>query len=467
MKMWGGRFSKDTEKKVEEFTASIFFDARLAEEDITGSIAHARTLARAGILTGEEETTIIQGLEEIRQEVREGRLEFQVGLEDIHMHVEKRLTEKVGPLGGKLHTARSRNDQVALDMHLYVKKQTVKTVNLIGGLQGALVSLAERNLEVIIPGYTHLQRAQPVLFSHHLMAYFSMLERDAGRFKDSYGRADCMPLGAGALAGTSFPLDRSYTAGLLGFSQLYRNSMDAVSDRDFVLEYLSNSAILMLHLSRLCEDLILWSSQEFSFVEMDDAFCTGSSIMPQKKNPDVAELVRGKTGRVYGHLFSLLTLMKSLPLTYNRDMQEDKEPLFNTVDTVQACLGILAPLMESLKVHREKLQKTVGEDFSTATELADYLVKKDIPFRQAHSVVGRLVAYCLEEGKLLRDLTLGELQDFSGAFDREALGCLEPWGAVRSRSLEGGTAPSQVEKYLKEARALRDNNYYYGIKGSS
>ncbi len=463
MKLWGGRFQKDTEKIVEDFTASIFFDCRLAEEDIAGSTAHCKMLAKTEILTSSESEEIIKGLEEIREEIRQGKMEFKTGLEDIHMHIEKRLIEKIGPLGGKLHTARSRNDQVALDMHLYLKKKIVSTVRLIARLQKSLIVLAENNLEVIMPGYTHLQRAQPVLFSHHLMAYFSMLKRDAERFKDSYKRADIMPLGAGALAGTSFPIDREYTAQLLGFEDIYENSMDAVSDRDFVLEYLSSSAILMMHLSRFCEDLILWSSSEFNFIEMDDSFCTGSSIMPQKKNPDVAELVRGKTGRVYGSLISLLTIMKSLPLTYNKDMQEDKEGLFDTVDTVENCLEVLASLVKEIKVRENNMGNAVLEDFSTATDLADNLVKKGIPFRESHRIIGELVAYCLGRGKLLNSLTLEELQHFSTLFDKEALNCLDPRKAVGSRNIRGGTSPEQVKKYLIKARKIQELNEKYGI----
>ncbi len=462
MKLWGGRFSKDTDKMVEEFTASIFFDCRLAEEDITGSIAHCKMLAKTGILTSRESEEIIKGLEEIREEIRQGRLEFKVELEDIHMHIEKRLIEIIGPLGGKLHTARSRNDQVALDMHLYLKKEIINTIRLISHLQKSLIELAENNLEAVMPGYTHLQRAQPVLFSHHLMAYFSMLKRDADRFKDSYKRADIMPLGAGALAGTSFPIDREYTAELLGFGEIYENSMDAVSDRDFVLEYLSNSAILMMHLSRFCEDLILWSSSEFNFIEMDDSFCTGSSIMPQKKNPDVAELVRGKTGRVYGNLISLLTLMKSLPLTYNKDMQEDKEGLFDTVNTVKNCLQVLAPLVKTIEVRGKNMEKAVSEDFSTATDLADYLVKKGIPFRESHRIIGELVAYCLDKGKVLKSLTLEELRVFSPLFHEEALNCLDPYLVVSSRNIRGGTSPEQVKSYLEKARRIQEQNEGYG-----
>ena len=463
MKLWGGRFSKGTEKKVEEFTASVFYDSRLAEEDIRGSIAHCKMLARVGVLTDRESSDIIKGLEEIRQEIRQGKLELRAELEDIHMHIEKRLIEKIGPLGGKLHTARSRNDQIALDMHLYLKREIVNTVRLIAGLQKSLILLAEKNLLVVMPGYTHLQRAQPILFSHHLMAYFSMLERDALRFKDNYKRADIMPLGAGALAGTTFPIDREYTAELLGFASIYENSMDAVSDRDFVLEYLSNSSILMMHLSRFCEDLILWSSSEFDFIEIDDAFCTGSSIMPQKKNPDVAELVRGKTGRVYGSLFNLLTVMKSLPLTYNRDMQEDKEPLFDTVDTIQACLEVMAPLVENITVKKDKMKRAVEEDFSAATDLADYLVNKGLPFRESHRVVGELVAYCLDEGKLLKEVSLEELQEFSPLFEKDALTCLVPLKVVEARKARGGTSPEQVKDYLEKAKNMqREKENYTG-----
>lgn len=458
MKLWGGRFLKSTDKMVEDFTASIFFDCRLAEEDITGSIAHARMLAKTGIIPQEDSQKIIRGLEEIRQEIQEGRVEYQAELEDIHMHIEKRLTEKIGPIGGKLHTARSRNDQVALDMHIYVKKEIIQTVGLIAGLQGALITLAEKNLEVIIPGYTHLQRAQPVLFSHHLMAYFCMLERDAQRFQENYKRADIMPLGAGALAGTSFPIDREYVAKLLDFENIYDNSMDAVSDRDYLLEFLSNASLLMMHLSRFCEDLILWSSSEFQFIEMDDAFCTGSSIMPQKKNPDVAELVRGKTGRVYGSLFALLTTMKSLPLTYNKDMQEDKEGLFDVVDTVQACLAVMAPMVESIQVKGDVTRKAVDEDFSAATDLADYLVKKGMPFREAHEVIGKLVAYCLEKEKLLKEVSKEELNRFSELFDEGALLWLRPEKGVESRNIRGGTSSEQVRNFLVKAKSKQREN---------
>jgi len=461
MKLWGGRFGKNTDKLVEDFTASINFDCRLFEEDITGSIAHCRMLAKTGILTSEESEKIINGLEEITEEIRQGKLEFKAELEDIHMHIEKRLIEKIGPLGGKLHTARSRNDQVSLDMHLYLKKEIIKTVRLIAGLQKSLMVLAKNNMEAIMPGYTHLQRAQPVLFSHHLMAYFSMLERDAQRFKENYKRSDIMPLGAGALAGTSFPLDREYTAELLGFENIYENSMDAVSDRDFVLEYLSNSSILMLHLSRLCEDIILWSSSEFDFIEIDDAFCTGSSIMPQKKNPDVAELVRGKTGRVYGNFFSLLTVMKSLPLTYNKDMQEDKEGVFDTIDTIQDCLEVMAPMIEKISVKEDKMRKAVEEDFSAATDLADHLVKKGMPFRQAHKVIGELVVFCLNQGKLLKDVSLEDLKQFSLSFDAQALQCLKPEKVVDSRNIRGGTSREQVEKFLKRAVEIQKGNEKY------
>ncbi len=458
MKLWGGRFRKDTNKMVEDFTASIYFDCRLAEEDITGSIAHAQMLAKTGIITREESAEIIRGLQEIRREIREGVFEYRVELEDIHMHIEKRLIEKIGATGGKLHTARSRNDQVALDMHMYVKKEIIETVDLIARLQGALIALAEKNLEVIIPGYTHLQRAQPVLISHHLMAYFCMLERDAQRFRENYKRADIMPLGAGALAGTSFPIDREYVAELLGFENIYDNSMDAVSDRDYLLEFLSNASLLMMHLSRFCEDLILWSSSEFQFIEMDDAFCTGSSIMPQKKNPDVAELVRGKTGRVYGSLLALLTIMKSLPLTYNKDMQEDKEGLFDTVDTIQCCLEVMAPMVESIQVNGEKTRKAVEEDYSAATDLADYLVKKGMPFREAHEVIGKLVAYCLEQGKLLKEVSQKELKSFSEFFDEGALLWLNPEKGVDSRNIRGGTSSEQVRRFLQKAKSQQREN---------
>lgn len=454
MKLWGGRFSKETDALVEAFNASIDFDRRLYEEDIRGSMAHCRMLAACGIIPRAEAEAILAGLAEIREEIASGEMKFTAALEDIHMHIEKRLIEKIGSVGGKLHTARSRNDQVALDMHMYVKKEILAVVALIKNLQEVLVELAEKHRDAVMPGYTHLQRAQPVLFAHHLLAYFWQLERDRERFLDAYKRADWMPLGAGALAGTTFPIDREMVARELGFSALYENSMDAVSDRDFVVEFLAAAAILMMHLSRLSEDLILWNTQEFGFVILDDAFTTGSSIMPQKKNPDVAELVRGKTGRVYGHLLGLLTVLKGLPLTYNKDLQEDKEGLFDTVDTVKACLTLYAAMLRTLQVDKERMYAAVAGDFASATDLADYLVRKGLPFREAHAVVGKLVGKCVAEGRRLVDLTVEELQEASPLFGPEALALLPPENCVAARASRGGTAAQAVALQLQKAKAI-------------
>ncbi|EEG77386.1 argininosuccinate lyase [Dethiobacter alkaliphilus] len=457
MKLWGGRFAKETDALVEEFNASIPFDKRLYEEDIRGSMAHCRMLANQGIICGDEAEQILAGLAVIKEEMDRGEVEFSLALEDIHMHVEKRLTEKIGPVGGKLHTGRSRNDQVALDMHMYVKKEILETVALIGNLQEALVNLAEDNLDAVMPGYTHLQRAQPVLFAHHLLAYFWMLQRDRERFLDSFGRADWMPLGAGALAGTTFPVDREMVASELGFAKLYENSMDAVSDRDFVLEFLSNSAIMMTHLSRLSEDIIIWNSQEFGFITLDDAFTTGSSIMPQKKNPDVAELVRGKTGRVYGHLMGLLTVLKGLPLAYNKDMQEDKEGLFDTVDTIKICLRLYAAMLRTVEPNKERMYAAVARDFASATDLADYLVRKGLPFREAHAVVGQLVGKCVAENRQLVDLTTEELTEACSHFEDDAKEMLPPEACVEARQSRGGTARSEVEVQIRHAKSLLIN----------
>ncbi|MDW7651610.1 MAG: argininosuccinate lyase [Bacillota bacterium] len=454
MKLWGGRFSKETDALVEAFTASIPFDKRLYDEDIRGSIAHCRMLAACGILTKDEAEAILAGLAVIREEIERGEMEFDLSLEDIHMHIEKRLIDKIGPVGGKLHTGRSRNDQVALDMHLFVKKEILVAASLIENLQEALIETAEANLDAVMPGYTHLQRAQPVLFSHHLMAYFWMLQRDRERFLDGFKRADWLPLGAGALAGTTFPINRKMVADELEFSQLYENSMDAVSDRDFVLEYLFNASLLMTHLSRLSEDLILWNSQEFGFITLDDAFTTGSSIMPQKKNPDVAELVRGKTGRVYGNLLGLLTVLKGLPMAYNKDMQEDKEGLFDTVDTIHVSLTLYAAMLRTLQADKSRMYAAVAGDFASATDLADYLVRKGLPFRDAHAVVGSLVGKCVAEKRRLVDLSVAELQEASPLFTADALDLLPPEACVAARKSRGGTAWEEVQSQIQKAKDL-------------
>ncbi|WP_199616722.1 argininosuccinate lyase [Paenibacillus alkalitolerans] len=452
-KLWGGRFTKATDALVEEYTASVFFDRELYEEDIQGSIAHVTMLGRCGILPEEDVDKIIGGLQRVLGKLSRGEVEFSASSEDIHMTVEKLLIEDIGPVGGKLHTGRSRNDQVATDMHLYLRKRIVEFVELLAGLQEALIAQAQENVETVVPGYTHLQRAQPISFAHHLLAYVAMFSRDAERFMDSYKRADMLPLGAGALAGTTFAIDRMMTKQLLGFSRIYDNSLDAVSDRDFIVEFLSNASLLMTHLSRLCEELVLWSSTEFGFVELDDAFCTGSSIMPQKKNPDVAELVRGKTGRVYGNLVGLLTVLKSLPLAYNKDMQEDKEGMFDTVKTVGGALRLMAPMIASMQVRKDRMRAAVDRDFSNATDIADYLVHKGIPFRQAHEIIGKLVLYCIERGKVLLELSLEEFQEFAPEFGSDIFDVLQPEHVVNARAVYGGTAFAQVREGVARAEA--------------
>ncbi len=458
-KLWGGRFTKQTNQLVEEYTASIGFDQALAEEDIQGSLAHVTMLGKCNIIAAEDAETIKVGLVEVLEKIRKGEVTFSVSDEDIHMNIEKLLIEEVGPVGGKLHTGRSRNDQVATDMHLYLRKRVVEFVGLLSALQSALIGQAKDNLTTILPGYTHLQRAQPILFAHHMMAYVSMFSRDIERLQDSYKRVNTLPLGAGALAGTTFPIDRHFVAEQLGFDRIYDNSLDAVSDRDFIVEFLSNASIIMMHLSRFCEELVLWSSTEFNFVELDDAFCTGSSIMPQKKNPDVAELVRGKTGRVYGNLVGLLTLLKSLPLAYNKDMQDDKEGMFDTVQTMQGALQLFAPMVKTMTVNKEQMRKAVNQDFSNATDIADYLVNKGLPFRQAHEVIGKTVLYCIQHQKFLLDLTIQEFKQFSDLFDDDIYEVLQPEQVVNARNVYGGTASNQVAEAISRAEhALSDTH---------
>ncbi len=452
--LWGGRFSKTTDEMINDFQASIAFDKRMYHEDIAGSIAHAAMLAKCGIITKKDKDDIIAGLKDILQQIEKGDFSFDVALEDIHMNIEKRLTDAIGEAGGRLHTARSRNDQVALDTHMYVRKQIVEVQKLILELQKALTETAEKYGDVIMPGYTHLQRAQPILFAHHLMAYFAMLGRDYARFSGAYERADIMPLGAGALAGTTFPIDREFVAAQLNFERIYTNSLDAVSDRDYIMEFLSAASMLMVHLSRLSEETILWCSREFSFVELDDAHCTGSSMMPQKKNPDVSELVRGKTGRVIGHLMAMLTTVKGLPLAYNKDLQEDKEGIFDAIDTIKFSLAVYAELLRGMKVNRETMKRAVAEDFSNATDLADYLVKKGMPFRQAHAVSGKAVHYCIEQGKWLEDMTMEEFRELSGLFDDDIKEAILPETCVKNRNSLGGTSYRQVELQLKAAKEL-------------
>ncbi len=444
-----GRFTKRALARVERFTSSLAFDRRLFEYDILGSLAHCRTLEKAGVLTPAECRTLIQGLEQVRTELREYHFSAAASDEDIHMAVERRVTELVGPVGGKLHTGRSRNDQVTLDLRLYLRDhlQTVETC--LRDLQRAFLRQARRHSDVIMPGYTHLQQAQPVLLAHHCLAYVEMLERDRTRVRDAGTRLNVMPLGSGALAGNNYPIDRAFTAKLLGFPAVTQNSLDGVSDRDYVAETLGVLAIIMTHLSRLSEELILWSSQEFSFVELPDGFCTGSSMMPQKKNPDVPELIRGKTGRVYGHLMSFLTTLKGLPLSYNRDLQEDKEPLFDAMGTVIESLTIYAELIQRLRIRRDVLANTMSSGFLLATELADYLVRKGVTFREAHGIVGHLVRSCLEQKRELGDLSLARLKTASPHFSRDALSCLTLKGAINRKSQIGGTAPKQVARQLK------------------
>ncbi|MDI6814996.1 MAG: argininosuccinate lyase [Dehalococcoidales bacterium] len=447
------RFQKELNKKVEAYTASIPFDWRLYPYDIAGSIAHAKMLAKQGIILEKEAEIITNGLASIRQEIELGKFEFKPELEDIHMNIEARLIEKVGEVGGKLHTARSRNDQVALDLRLFAKEAISETLLKLREFQQALISLAEANKGVVMPGYTHLQPAQPLLLAHHLLAYFEMLQRDIDRFSDCLRRTDVMPLGSGALAGVAYNIDREFLAGELGFSQISQNSIDAVSDRDFVVEYEAAASLCMMHLSRLAEEIILWSSAEFNFVELDEAYATGSSIMPQKKNPDVAELVRGKTGRVYGKLMALLTTMKALPLAYNRDMQEDKEGFFDTVDTLLSTLEVFTGMVKTLRVKAESIGQAVKQGYILATDLADYLVKKGEPFRTAHDIVGRLVSYAMEKGKSFSELSLAEYKSFSPLFGEDVYSVTVE-SSIAARGVIGGTAPRQVEQALENAKKL-------------
>ena len=448
-----GRFKKAADKLVTEYTASIPFDWRLYPYDIAGSIAHARMLAKQGIISQKEAETIIKGLKSIQREIEKGEFQFKPELEDIHMNIEARLIEKVGEVGGKLHTARSRNDQVALDMRLFTKQAISDTLLSLRKFQRALISLAEANKDVIIPGYTHLQPAQPVLLAHHLLAYFEMLQRDVDRFSDCLRRTDVMPLGSGALAGVAYNIDREFLATELGFNRISQNSMDAVSDRDFVLEYEAAASICMMHLSRLAEEIILWSSAEFNFIELDEAYATGSSIMPQKKNPDVAELARGKTGRVYGKLMALLTTMKGLPLSYNKDMQEDKEGFFDTVDTILSTLEVFTGMIKSLRIKTENTKRAVERGYILATDLADYLVKKGEAFRTAHALVARLVSYAMEKGKSFSELSLAEYKKFSPRFERDVYS-ITIESSIAARDVVGGTAPKQVEWALARAKKI-------------
>ncbi|HIJ20205.1 MAG TPA: argininosuccinate lyase [Deltaproteobacteria bacterium] len=452
VKMWGGRFAKETDALVNRFNSSIGFDHKLHAYDVDGSIAHCRVLARKDIITEEEAVIMIEALGQIKRELERGQHPFTDDHEDIHSLVEEILVDKIGPLGEKIHTGRSRNDQVALDVRLYVRDAVQQVINLIRTNQIALVTLAEKNMDVIMPGYTHMQRAQPVLLSHHLMAYYEMLGRDRERFEESLKRVIVLPLGSAALAGTTFELDRDSIARDLGFERISRNSMDAVSDRDFVMDFLFNASMVMMHLSRLSEELVLWSTQEFGFAIISDSFCTGSSIMPQKKNPDMPELIRGKTGRVYGHLMALLTTFKGLPLTYNKDMQEDKEALFDAADTVTICLEVMCRLLGEIDFDRERLEKAVSRGHLAATDLADYLVRKGITFREAHEIVGKMVLSVIDKGKELRELTLEEMKGFTRQIGEDVYAWLDPLKSPGRRNSPGGTGPERVRHEIESAK---------------
>jgi argininosuccinate lyase len=450
-KPWQGRFSEETDRSVEAFTSSISVDKRLYPHDIRGSIAHCRMLAKVGIITDEEAGQLINGLKEIKSELDCGTFKFDDSLEDIHMHIEMRLLEKVGKVAQKLHTARSRNDQVILDVRMYLRSETKRIIRQLRTLRSKIVVFAKANLNVVVPGYTHIQRAQPVLLSHHFMAYYEMFTRDSQRFCDALARICVMPLGAAALAGTTYPIDRAYTAKLLDFDRISNNSMDAVSDRDFMLEFLSAASICMVHFSRISEEFVLWSSLEFGFIQMPDAFATGSSIMPQKKNPDVAELVRGRSGHVFGDLISLLTMMKSLPLSYNRDMQEDKTPLFRSVDILSACIDIYTRLLPKIIVNKERMRAAASTGFLNATDMADYLVKRGMPFRKAHSCVGKIVGDALLQKKELHELSLDELKAYSGLIEEDVFDHLTLEYTIDRRISAGGTASKNVKTAIKEA----------------
>lgn len=449
-KLWGGRFSQETAEIADLYTQSISYDSRLWQYDIIGSIAHTKMLLKQGIISSNDAELILKGLDEIYNDIKKGEFVFSQELEDIHMNIESALINKIGDAGAKLHTARSRNDQIALDLRLFLREETTLIINLIKRFQSELVKIAEEHLETIMPGYTHTQRAQPVLLSHHLLAYYQMFQRDIERFSDSLNRINIMPLGSCALAGSTLNIDRHYTAELLGFDRVSLNSMDSVSDRDFIIEFLAHSSILIMHISRLAEELVLWSTTEFSFIEISDTFTTGSSIMPQKKNPDVAEIMRGKTGRIYGNLISLLTMMKGLPLTYNRDMQEDKEPLFDTVDTVKLTLQCLIEMFPQVKFNKDKMLQTSSEGFANATDMAEYLVGKGIPFRKAHEIIGNIVKYCLANKIELHDLTIGQLKTFSELFSDDIYDWLTPSKSINKRQSYGSASLKSVLEQLQE-----------------
>lgn len=452
MKLWGGRFSKSTAKLVDKFNASIYFDKKLYKHDIIGSIAHAKMLGKCSIISKDESLKIITGLNEILKEIESGHIEFKVEYEDIHMNIEKLLTDKIGDIGKKLHTARSRNDQVAVDIRLYLKEEMLNICGLLKKMLMTLLEISQNNLDTIMPGYTHLQRAQPITLAYHIMAYFQMFKRDYSRLNDCLDRMDYLPLGAGALAGTTYDTDRDFIAKELGFKNICDNSLDAVSDRDFIIEFLSTSSIIMMHLSRFCEELIIWSSSEFNFVEMDDSFSTGSSIMPQKKNPDVAELIRGKTGRIYGDLFNILTIMKSLPLAYNKDMQEDKPLIFDAVENIKPCIEIFNEMIATMKIKKSNMKNATTGGFMNATDVADYLVKNGLPFRSAHEIVGKMVLYCIKNNKNIEDLTLEEFKSFSSFFQNDINKKVEIKTCIESKVSQGSTSTDSVLYMIKKGK---------------
>ena len=456
-KLWGGRFQKSTDKKVDDFNSSIRFDKRMYRQDIRGSIAHATMLGKQGIIPKEDSDLIVSELKNILDDIESGKIEFLIDAEDIHMNIEKILTDRIGDAGKRLHTGRSRNDQVALDIRMFLMDETAEIEEMVKSTLSTLLSLAKQHTETIMPGYTHLQKAQPITFAHHMMAYFEMFKRDLDRLEDCRKRTNVMPLGSGALAGTTYPLDRAFVADLLGFDDITLNSLDGVSDRDFVIELASALSLIMMHMSRLCEELILWSSHEFSFVEMDDAYSTGSSIMPQKKNPDVAELIRGKTGRVYGHLMGLLTTMKGLPLAYNKDMQEDKEPIFDAIDTVKLCMPVFCDMISTMTVKKDNMLKGSKGGFTNATDAADYLVKKGLPFREAHSIIGQMVFYCIERDISLDELSIGEFKNFSPIIDEDIYDAISMETCVNDRKVIGGPAKEIVEKAIKKGEVYLED----------
>jgi len=454
MVLWEGRFKKELDSKTNDFNSSIRFDNRMYKQDITGSMAHAKMLAKQGIIEKEEAEKIVDELSKILYEIENNMLQIDYEAEDIHMFVESELTKRLGQTGKRLHTARSRNDQVALDIRMYLKEEIIQIIENLKTLIKTIIEKAQENLDTVMPGYTHMQRAQPITFAHHLMAYVEMLVRDIERLEETYKRTNILPLGSCALAGTTYCLDRYYVKELLGFNEITKNSMDGVADRDFVIELASNICIIMMHLSRFSEEVILWCSWEFKFIELDDSFSTGSSIMPQKKNPDITELIRGKTGRVYGNLINLLTMMKGLPLAYNKDMQEDKEAIFDSIDTAKICITTLTPMIKTFKVLKENMEKAALQGFINATDCADYLVKKGIPFREAYKITGQIVFYCIDTQKNLDTLTIDEYKEFENKFDEDIYESINLKNCVIKRDVDGGPAPKQVKKRIDEVKKL-------------